>query len=492
MPVDTKHPDYIAMAPVWRDCRDAAGGQRLVHAAGELHLPKLAGESAKQYKARLARAAFFNATWRTVVGLRGMLFRKDPDVKVSPNTEPMLDDVTQSGVSLTQLGSRVTEECLVVGRVGLLVDYPLLDTEGMTVAQVEAANLRPKMAMYQAEAAINWDCGWINNKHVLTRVVVTETAVKPDPKDEFGKVMVRQFRVLDLVVVTLDNGDSTLAYRVRLYEKDRKADKLVGGPYFPKMNGAYLPYIPFVFIGVDNVTPEVETPPLVDLVDVNFSHFQSTADIEHGAHKTALPQPWATGLSANPATNPDSPHAAPPTFYMGGGEIWLHPDIAGQFGMLEYTGQGLEAIETRLQRKEAYMAVLGARMLEDQKKAVETAEAAGMHRSGEQASLTSQGKTASSGINIALGWFDAWAGGSGQTEFALNNEFLPAGLSAQEITALVAAWQAGSLSSQELFAKFQEGGVIRESTEFETHEAQIENAPPRLSAPPVTPGAGQA
>ena len=129
------------------------------------------------------------------------------------------------------------------------------------------------------------------------------------------------------------------------------------------------------------------------------------------------------------------------------------------------------------------MAVLGARMLEDQKKGVETAEVAGMHRSGEQATLSSQGKTVSAGFRQALAWFDEWAGGTGENvEFALNNEFLPSRLTFQEIAALVSAWQSGALSPQELFAKFQAGGVIPEEQTFEGHETEIENQKPLLNA----------
>ncbi len=486
MPVNTEHPTYTAMKPVWAMMRATAGGQRAMHAAGETYLPKLKGENAKDFAARMARAAFFNATWRTIAGLAGMLMRKDPTVKVSALVEPMLEDVTQTGISLVTLAGQLAEEGLTVGRVGLMVDYPTAAIDGArTVAEVEALNLRPKLAMYKCESAINWATTWILNKSRLSMVVLAESASLPG-KDEWTPTVEPRWRVLDLVPYTpADAAPGTppgLAYRVRVFKMEQKAEVLVEGPLFPLMDGKPLDYIPFTFLGVDNTTPNVDEPPLVDLAYVNVSHYQSTADVEHGAHKTSLPQPWASGLSSGggpgDADNPMGKKA--PTFYMGGGEIWLHPDPAGKFGMLEYTGQGLEAIETRLVRKEAHMAVLGARMLEDQKKAVETAEVAGMHRSGEHSTLANQGKTISSGVRQALEWFDLWAGGPGVVEFALNDEFLPAALTSTDITALVGAWQSGGLSDEELFNKFQKGGVVRETTTFEQHQTQIENSAPKL------------
>lgn len=503
MPVNTQHPDYKAMASTWQLCRDVVGGQKAMHAAAERYLPKLQGETAKDYAARKARALFFNATYRTVAGLRGMLMRKDPTVKVSSVAKPMLEDVTQSGLSLVDLAAIVAGEALTVGRLGLMVDYPRGPTgESLTVAQAEALNMRPKMGWYRTEAIINWDTRWVRNKNVLSFVVLAETA-QVVGKDEFEVKSEARYRVLDLAQPPAAEGVDpatvpALAYRVRVFKPTGKKDEfvLVEGPFFPLMNGKPLEYIPFVFIGVDNTTPTIEDPPLVDLAYANVSHYQSTADVEHGAHKTALPQPYALGIDGNAgASTADNPAGkAKPTFYIGGSEIWLHPDAAGGFGMLEYTGQGLEAIEKRLERKEAHMAVLGARMLEDQKRGVETAEVAGMHRSGEQATLASQGKTASAGIRQALAWFDEWAGGAGgdSVEFALNDEFMPAGMTPQEMTALVGAWQSGALTSEELFTKFQKGGVINETITFATHASQIENEPPRLQAgapDPDNPGA---
>lgn len=497
MPVNTEHPTYKAMLPVWRTCRDVAGGQRAMHAGGVLYLPKLSGESAKDYEARKARALFFNATWRTIAGLGGMLMRKDPTIKVSALAEPMLADVTQSGVPMVNLAALVVEECLTVGRVGLMVDYPARDaSRALTVAEVEAAGLRPKVAVYRAETIINWGERWINNRCVLSKVVLAESAELPGA-DEFESASEPRWRVLDLAPPPPPVGPTAaagpaLAYRVRVFKRVNKTDVLVEGPSFPLMDGKPLEFIPFQFIGVDNITPAVDEPPLVDLVYANVSHYQSTADIEHGAHKTALPQPYVTGV--DPAGGADSPQGArKPVFYMGGSDLWTFPSADSQVGMLEYSGTGLEAIEKRLERKEQHMAVLGARMLEDQKKGVETAEVAGMHRSGEQATLSSQGKTASSGLRQVLDWFDRWAGGPGgeTVECALNDEFLPARLTPQELAGLVSAWQQGALSPEELFNNMQKGGVIRETTDYAAHQTQIENQPPRLSAgAPTDPPAG--
>ncbi|WP_338762025.1 DUF4055 domain-containing protein [Massilia sp. METH4] len=483
MPCYTKHPEAESAAPTWQRCRDVIAGQDAIHAPArrETYLPKFRGESKEDYNARVARSEFFNATYRTIEGMVGMLFRKNPAVAVSPATEGMLSDVTQAGRSLVDLAKDVAREALGVGRVGLLVDYPQGSTEGMTVQQAEASGMRPKMALYKAENIINWQTGWVAGRTLVTRLVLEELAELVDPNDRFVTESVQQWRVLELVDV-----DGGKAVAVTVYRKPKN-----GGPeyahvptFLPLRNGRTLGEIPFVFIGADNTQPGVQLPPLIDLVHMNVSHYQSTSDVEHGAHKTAMPQPYVSGVPTG--VDPTTGAQKAMTFYMGSGAVWMLPTGATA-GMVEYSGTGLNAIETRIDKKEKQMAVLGARMLEQQKAQAETAETAGIHRSGEQSALATVADTIGEAIGRALAWFDEWAGGTGKVEFAINKDFIPRVLDAQQLAALVAAWQAGGLSDRELFAVLQVGGIINEAQDFETHDAEVRESRPASALPAPIP-----
>lgn len=489
MPVNTPHKDYAKVSPKWSRMRACVAGQDDVHAAGEAYLPKLANETDANYLARKGRAGFVGFTGRTVQGLKGMLFRKPPVFKVSAGTEKMLEDVTKSGVPMSNFAQRIADEVLVVGRVGVLVDHPPESTAGMVVADVERLNLRPHLAMYTAESIINWAESWVNNKNVTSMVVLQEEARVSNP-DEFAIQTETRWRVLDLAFDS-DIKGATMAYRVREYRKDGEEFVLVKPPYFPQMNGKTMAEIPFQFFAVDHTGPAVSKPPLDDLANVNLSHYQTTADLEHGAHKTALPQPWIAGIQ--PMVDAQGKPVGDATFYMGGGHAWSFPSHETNVGMLEFTGAGLTSLENRLAAKERHAAVLGARMLEAQKKEAETAEAAGMHRSGEQATLASQADTESEGLKRVLGWFDTWAGGSGNVEAKINKEFFAREMTPEELTALVASWQQGAISKETLFEKLQKGGVVRDGVQFEEQEAQIEQAAPTLlaqaaAAPAAAPG----
>lgn len=474
MPIYTPHVQCEGALAVWQKCRDVIAGQEAMHdrARAVQYLPKLKGESKEDYARRLARSVFFNATWRTIDGLNGMLFRKAPVVKVSKATEGMLADVTQSGMTLTDLAKEVSKEALSVGRVGVLVDYPRApEGQQLTVLDAQQLGLRPRMSLYRAESIINWATGWVAGRTLLTRLVLEEAHECCDPNDRFVTLREPRWRCLELV-----NGQVQVTVERKVPNGKHGATEIVDGPFVPLMAGAPLREIPFVFIGADSTQPHVELPPLIDLINLNISHYQSTSDVEHGAHKTALPQPYATGIDEG---------GKAPTFYMGGGNIWLHPNPQGTFGMLEYSGQGLQAIETRIDKKERQMAVLGARMLEQQKAAAETAEAAGLHRSGEQASLATVADTLDAGFVRALTWFDLWAGGDGNVTFDINKEFLPTKMTAQELVALMQAWQSGMVSDQESFAALQAGGIIADTQDFETHSAEVENSRPASMPAPA-------
>lgn len=481
MPVNSHHPDYDKMAPKWKRMRDTSDGQDAIHAGGAKYLPMLPGETEAAHRARIARTPFFEATWRTIEGLRGMLMRKEPDIVISAASAPLLADVTKSGIDLNAFTLTVAEEALTVGRVGVMVDYPSVqprqDGRMRTTAEALAENLRPHLAMYTTESIINWRVEWRGNRAMLVRVVLEESAEIPNPKDRFSFVCEIRWRVLEL------NEAGIYVQSVYRHGANKADELLPGYPITPTVNGAPLRVIPFKFIGTDDTTPSIDTPPLLGLANLNISHYQTTADIELGAHRTALPTPYVTGNITQQTDRSGNP--VPMVLHMGGESAWLLPGQNVTVGMLEFNGTGLGSLEKRLEVKERQMAILGARMLEQQKAGVEAAETAGIHRAGENSTLATIGATISKGMEQALVWFDQWAGGDGVVEFKMNDEFFPANLTAQDVLALLAQWQAGGMSAQEHFDKLQKGGWIRDGKEFEDHETEIANNPPPMAAAPL-------
>jgi hypothetical protein len=117
------------------------------------------------------------------------------------------------------------------------------------------------------------------------------------------------------------------------------------------------------------------------------------------------------------------------------------------------------------------MAILGARMLEPQKKGVETAESMSIHRKGEESMLAAAAQAISLGVLRALKWFVEWAGDdAGSVNFELNKDFYPRPMTPEMLSALVTSWQAGAFSDQTLFENLQTGDVISADVTLEQEQ----------------------
>lgn len=465
MGVETTNPEYDKLAPKWQRCRDAAAGQDAVHEAGELYLPKLKDQEWEDYCAYKTRAGFFNATWRTIAGLQGMLFRKPPVVEVPASVKPLLASITESAQPLQIFALEIVEECLTVGRAGILVDYPVVADEGATQADAILRNLRPTMSLYKTESIVNWKEETLTSQKVLTRVILKEDRATPDPEDEFAEKCETIYRVLDLL-----NG----AYRIRIFiPTANNSSQFVqeGEDLFPKMNNQPLGFIPFYFLGVDDAEACPDDPPLIDLVDVNLSHYRTNADYEHGCHFTGLPTGWISGHTME----------LDEKIYLGSQSMLVFPNPDTKVGFLEFSGAGLKCLSENLERKEQQMAILGARMLEGQKKAAEATDTAKIHRAGESSMLASMAQSISISMQKALQVFSDWAGGSGEVIFELNRDFFPANLDPGQLTALVTSWQYGAISKETLFENLKQAEIVSDTKTFEDQETEIANAAPTLT-----------
>lgn len=462
--VRTEHQQFIKMKDVWQMCRDASGGERAVHSAGEKYLPRLDEEESDAYNLRLQMTPWFNATWRTIAGLRGMMFQKPPLVDA---TESLLDDIKDvdlAGASLHELAELIAEEALTVGRVGIMVDYPSVDTDTMTQADVKAQGLRVSMVMYKAETIINWRMSRVNGATSLGMVVLQEYA-DIEVQDEFESKKEARYRVLDMF-----EGK----YRQRVFRINDKNEDEQLSLAFPKMNGAPLDYIPFLFVGVDSSESGVDEPPLIDLINTNFKHYGQATSYERGCFYSGLPTLFVTGYSPNKDEQ----------IYIGGNVANVLPGPQANAFYVEVKGD-FTALRTNLEDKKREMAALGARMLEMQKAGVEAADALARRQNGEESLLSSMAQSISKGLTRAFQWFADWQNVNQEVKFELNRDFLPTKMDAATLTAMIAAWQVGGFSKETLFVNLQRGGIIADGTTFEEEEAKIENEGPMLGAMPI-------
>jgi sugar/nucleoside kinase (ribokinase family) len=120
-------------------------------------------------------------------------------------------------------------------------------------------------------------------------------------------------------------------------------------------------------------------------------------------------------------------------------------------------------------------------MLSPEKRAVESGEAAAIHRSAENAVLASLAHSASSALTRTLQWLAMWARASEEVSVTLNTDFMPKEMDANMFRELTNAYLTGAISYNTYFFKLKEGEVIREEVQEEEEQDRLETREPVLS-----------
>lgn len=453
--VTFKHSDFSKMLPDWNLVGDVCEGERAVKAKKETYLPKpnpndKSEDNRRRFESYLERAVFYNATGRTLEGLVGAVFRKDPVVEVPPSVSYIEDDVDGAGVSIYQQAQKALHEVLQKGRFALYVDYPTGQGNASLLDHMKGA-VRATINGVEAGRVINWRVEKYGAVMRLALVVIQETE-QVVTEDGFGVEDVEQFRVLRLI----EN-----VYVVEVWRQDKNSKFHKVEEYVP-LDGTAKPWneIPFIFIGSKNNDPDVDKPPLLDLARLNIAHYRNSADYEDSAFFVGQAQPWISGLDTEWRD-----HLEKNGIYIGARSPILLPE-GGQFGFAQ-AGPNTLAKEA-MDAKERQMVALGARLIE-RGQAVKTATEAQSENEAEHSVLSLVAGNVSEAYSRALAWLCRFMKQpEDAVTFELNKDFVEATLNPQMLTALIAAWQSGKLPSSDLWNQFKKYGLIAsEKTEEE-------------------------
>jgi hypothetical protein len=387
---------------------------------------KLTQEGQAAYRKYLSMASFYGATGRTVDGLVGLIFSKDAMCELSPNIDYLKENADSRGNTLRSLAKRAATEAFIAPRSGVLVARPSTP-QGATMLQVEAMNLRPKLLHYKFESIINWDYEVIDNVEKLSLVILKEqTTVRKG----FEVSVEDQYRVLELI-----DG----VYHQSLYGS---GGSLINESLPVTINGGRSNEIPFYFIEVGAEQKAI----INDLVDMNFHHYQVSADYNSKNHFSSFIIWYETGAQAGD------------NMLMGNGVKWSNPQTDATFGILQPDGNA-DALRISLQDDEQRMAALGAEALKPRVSGAESAEAKSLDKIAQNSTTANVAITVSEVLTKAINFASRWMGGSEDNIYELNTDYNPTGMNAQDLTALVAAFQGGSISYQTLYENLQRGEI---------------------------------
>lgn len=454
------HPDYTYWADKWRMIRDAEIGEVEVKRRSQTYLPRLQGHDNDQYASYLSRAVFFNMTAKTLNALYGTMFRRNPKVTMPRSLVKLSKRFSKDGMSLHLTAKTAAKEVLSVGRYGMLVDA---STDGRGAAYV---------ATYTAENILDWEMAEIDGEWRYTRVVLREIKYNRDQATAPYQYTAR-YRVLVLTPVSEGH-----LYEQHVFDDDSLtgAPDLNGAPdeiVVPTVRGETLDYIPFQMIGPFTNHPDVQKPPLLDIVTLNFSHYLSYAQLEQGRFYTA--NPVYTVSYGGTATETDAPE-----YYVGPDVVWeLGKD--GKAGILEFTGHGLNSLENALEQKEAQIAAIGGRLMPGNASgAAESDNSLKMKEQNEQTLLLNISDTMDEGFTIVLRWWADWNNASSavidRINFEVNRDFLLKDIGAREFRAIHQMYADGVIPVDVVYEYLRKAEVIPDWMDAEEYKALLEDS----------------
>jgi hypothetical protein len=448
-----EHEDYIRTASQWRRCADVFAGSDAVKAAGQLYLPRVSeAQSDRDYARYLEYAQFTNAMARSVLGFQGQVLRKPFMVSAPDRVRPHLEDVTLSSVPFDLFAARLLEQVLVKGRVGVLVDF--------NERAVGAASPlgRPVWLIYHPESIVDWSVHNFRVTRLVLRERVQDETTEPDGTP-------RRTHVEQYAVYELDDVGALVVTVWRRSGANSSGEFQIVDIRYPTRFEARLDFIPFHFFGPTGITPDIEKPPLLDLVDVNLSHYRSSADLEWARHFLATPTPYVCGVSGVSSLK------------VGSSVAWSFPNSDTKVGMLEFSGAGLSELRLAIEQKQAQMAWLGSRLIETRATFQEAAETVRLRQAGESSALATMANTLGRGLADVLRTHAWWMGASDLNEIRVtaNTDFDAQRMTGEEAVKLMALWQAGGISHQTLYYALERGELTRPGVVFD-EERQTINA----------------
>lgn len=468
--------EVTALTPRWTIVRDCLSGSKAVKDKGTAYLPQpnatdQSTANVTRYDQYKQRAVFYNVTARTLKGLTGQVFARDPVVQLPALLEIMEEDVDGGGVSLDQQARKALSHVIAHGRCGILTDYPKVEGP-VTKAMQDDGTIRPNICLYDPWDIINWRVTTIGGKKIYSLIVLSESEVVDD--DGFETTRDDYYRVLRLY-----EG----AYWSEVWYFDTTLNDFVLDERIQPLDSAGKPWnrIPFTFIGAENNDSVPDLPPLYDLAEINIAHYRNSADYEESCFIVGQPTPVLAGLTESWVKD------------VLKGEVQLGSRAAiplpegGSASLLQAAPNSMP--KEGMEHKELQMVALGAKLVE-QKTVQRTATEAGLDSASETSLLATAAKNVSHAYTAALKWAALFVGASEDLSYDLNTDFDISRLPAAEQAQIIADWQSNAISFTEMRDNLKRGGIAYQDDE--EAKAEMDSDGVSLNVPVGSPASAAA
>lgn len=472
MSIASKHPQYSDYLQDWTQCRDSYRGERRVKAKGAAYLPPTGAMTANNvsvvnskgwhaYQAYKSRAVFPQHFSDAVETFIGLLWTKPPSIELPAQLEDMLENATIHGEGLNSLLRRIHEQQLVAGRLGLLLDLPL---------KPDPERPLPYIALYNAEAIINWDDGSREDvtRDSLNMVVLDES--EDERQADFNWQRKEKYRLLILGDLARNEGDGEKAtYSVGVLSPSQSGADISNPDIMkePSIRGNTLEQIPFVFINSKDIVATPDDPPLMGLSNLCMTIYRGEAD-----YRQSL---FMQGQDTLVVIGGDEDKS----YQLGAGASIVLKAVPGaEAKFIGVDSNGLTEMREALQNDRAEAAQKAGNLIDLRSRQKESGDALKTRLGAQTATLTQIAIAAAYGLEQILRIAAEWVGANpDDVKVEPNLEFEDAEMTGKDLVDLMSAKSMGAPLAQETIHDIMVSkGMTEKTYEEELAECQEEEA----------------
>jgi hypothetical protein len=416
--------EVIGMMPDWKVMAAVTNGTNYIRDLAELYLPQEPREDDEAWQARIDRSVLSPYTSRLIETAAGAVLRKPIHIEGDPYWSEVALDIDGIGSNINEYARRALVSSLTYGHSAILVDFPAA-TGARNLAEERAMGRRPYFVHVDAPQIWGWRKDDTNR---LTQIRIHDYEYRP--LNEFGEEQVEVMRVI-------------YPGRYDLYTLGQETVT------FEESNGFSLDTIPVVPIYSNRRGVLISQPGLLDIANLNITHYQRQSDLIHALHIAAMPTLVLEGYSQ------DSSEATIGVNYALG----MEPGHKAYYVQSDATS--FDAQMNELQSLEGQMSTLGITKLFGQKFVAESAEAKRIDQAQSNSVLAIISQELESALNQAFKLAAQYVGMEPPV-ITIDRDFDYYRLIGQDVAVLAQLNESGKISDETLLKILQHGEILPE------------------------------
>ena len=420
--------EVIGMMPDWKVMAAVTNGTNYIRDLAEQYLPQEPREDDEAWRARIDRSVLSPYTSRLIETAAGAVLRKPIHIEGDPYWSEVALDIDGIGSNINEYARRALVSSLTYGHSAILVDFPAA-TGARNLAEERAMGRRPYFVHVDAPQIWGWRKDDTNR---LTQIRIHDYEYRP--LNEFGEEQVEVMRVI-------------YPGRYDLYTLGQETVT------FEESNGFSLDTIPVVPIYSNRRGVLISQPGLLDIANLNITHYQRQSDLIHALHIAAMPTLVLEGYSQ------DSSEATIGVNYALG----MEPGHKAYYVQSDATS--FDAQMNELQSLEGQMSTLGITKLFGQKFVAESAEAKRIDQAQSNSVLAIISQELESALNQAFKLAAQYVGMEPPV-ITIDRDFDYYRLIGQDVAVLAQLNESGKISDETLLKILQHGEILPEDVKI--------------------------